>query len=88
MISGKDNEWECLDCSKKYKSYSAFYAHNKIKHNGNPPEKYRIPRSLDSISKDRGRPKVLDSLDSYLHPSRQPLMIHSFTAVGSEGVAR
>ncbi|KAL4432299.1 hypothetical protein ABPG74_020267 [Tetrahymena malaccensis] len=53
-----DVEWECFDCNKKYKSYPAFYTHNKIKHNGNPPERYKIPRPLDSISKDRGRPKA------------------------------
>lgn len=36
---GKSNkeEWKCLDCKKSYKSYPAFYTHNKLKHDGKPP---------------------------------------------------
>jgi len=50
-------EWKCLDCSKTYKSYPAFYTHSKIKHKGKPPNSYDIPRKLDEIRKDRGRPR-------------------------------
>ena len=52
-------EWKCLDCSKTYKSYPAFYTHNKLKHKGKPPNSYDIPRSLEDIRKDRGRPRVV-----------------------------
>lgn len=69
-----DLEWECIDCSKQYKSYPAFYTHNKIKHKGYPPLKYKIPRPLDSISKDRGRPKVLFN---YLFEFIYLIIIHS-----------
>ncbi|KRW98487.1 hypothetical protein PPERSA_03318 [Pseudocohnilembus persalinus] len=62
--SGKKSnkeEWKCLDCKKSYKSYPAFYTHNKLKHDGKPPQNYDIPRSLEDIRKDRGRPRVTDS---------------------------
>ena len=62
MIDKNSLIWWCIDCDKKYKSYPAFYTHNKIKHNGNPPAKYRIPRALDAISKDRGRPRVKEMI--------------------------
>lgn len=46
---------------KNHKSYPAFYTHNKLKHDGKPPQHYDIPRSLEDIRKDRGRPRVTDS---------------------------
>lgn len=55
------DEWKCLDCNKSYKSYPAFYTHNKLKHHGQPPKHYDIPRSLEDIRKDRGRPRVTDT---------------------------
>lgn len=55
------DEWRCLDCQKCYKSYPAFYTHNKLKHGGQPPKNYDIPRSLEDIRKDRGRPRVTDT---------------------------
>ncbi len=56
---GTKDEWRCLDCNKCYKSYPAFYTHNKLKHAGQPPKNYDIPRSLEDIRKDRGRPRVV-----------------------------
>lgn len=35
--SNSKEEWKCLDCNKSYKSYPAFYTHNKLKHDGKPP---------------------------------------------------
>ncbi|KAM3133930.1 hypothetical protein pb186bvf_014045 [Paramecium bursaria] len=54
----EDGEWKCLECSKSYLSYPAFYTHCKTKHDSNWPKLYNTPRPLDDIKRDKTKPRT------------------------------
>ncbi|KAM3139002.1 hypothetical protein pb186bvf_008813 [Paramecium bursaria] len=54
----EDREWKCLECSKSYLSYPAFYTHTI----SNCQKLYNTLRSLDDTKRDKTNPRVIKYL--------------------------